>query len=84
MLEESVDEWKKSLTQYANSKKELEWKKNQPVTYITEKMKKNIEAKYNPILQKYTDPNTEKLVQAKEQEDFIRTLAQNKVFVNEM
>jgi hypothetical protein len=55
---------------------------NEPVTCITEKMKKEIEAKYDPILQKYTDPSKEKLMQAKEQEDFIRTLAQNKVSIS--
>lgn len=82
MLEDSVDEWRNSLTQYKESKTKLAWNTNQPVKYITEKMKKDIEAQYDPILQKYTDEHTEQQVRAREQEDLVRTLAQNKVLLS--
>ena len=77
--QESIDEWKKSITQYKESKTQLQWHTNPPVSYITEKMKKEIEMEYKPISQKYTDNSKEKIMEEKEQANLIKTLAKNKV-----
>eukprot|EP01022_Parablepharisma_sp_SALTPOND_P028487 TRINITY_DN71043_c0_g1_i1.p3 TRINITY_DN71043_c0_g1~~TRINITY_DN71043_c0_g1_i1.p3 ORF type:complete len:493 (+),score=56.06 TRINITY_DN71043_c0_g1_i1:140-1618(+) len=77
--QECVDEWRKTITQYKESKTKLPWGANPPVTYITEKNKKELDAKYNPVLQRYTDSSRENHVRAKEQQEFVHTLAKNKV-----
>lgn len=76
---ECLDEWRKTMTQYKEAKTKLPWGANPPVTYATEKAKKELDAKYDPILQRYTDLSREDAVKQKEQHDFVHTLAKNKV-----
>ena len=71
--------WRKDLKEYTKSKTRLPWKVNPHVTYITDKMKKEIEGKYNPILQTYTDSTYEKHLREQELYNMIETLARNKV-----
>ena len=76
---ESIDEWRKTMNQYKESKTKLPWGKTQPVSYISEKMKKDIDARYDPILQRYKDPSVEANIKVREHDDMITTLAKNKV-----
>jgi len=78
---ELVDEWRKTMSQYKDTKTKLPWGTNPPVTYVTEKTKKMMDAQYDPILQKFTDTSREEAIRGKEQNDFIQTLAKNKVLI---
>lgn len=79
MLQHSLDDWKKNMTQYDEQKKKLPWDRPQPVSYVTEREKKAIDVQYDPILQKYKDKTREALTKEIEHNDFIHTLAKNKV-----
>ena len=67
------------MSQYKEGKKKLPWGVNPAVSYVTEKVKKEMGAKYDPILQRYNDSSTEEVTRVKEQHDFVHTLAKNKV-----
>jgi hypothetical protein len=77
--QEDIDAWKKTMKDYKDTKTQLPWGKNPQVTYVDERAKKEIDAKYNPILQRYTDVNAEQVVKEREDQTMTHTLAKNKV-----
>ena len=77
--QEHVEQWKQTMKDYKETKSKLPWGTNPPVEYVNEKMKKEMDAKYDPILQRYTDWNKEDDSRTKEQQVMTHTLAKNKV-----
>lgn len=77
--QENIDAWKKNLAQYKETKTKLPWTTAPPVSYVTEKEKKQIDSQYNPVLQTYNNPAIEAHVKEIEHKNFIQTLAKNKV-----
>jgi len=76
-LQSDYDTWKKDVNDYATTKKKFQGMPERQ-TYLTEKEYKRVETLYNPITQKYTDPNVETVARQTEESNFINTLAKNK------
>lgn len=76
---EHIDQWKTTMREYKETKNKLPWGTNPQISYVNEKEKKELEQQYDPILQKYRDPNRENDTKKAEQENMLLTLAKNKV-----
>mgnify|MGYP001114711110 FL=1 len=74
----ATEEWKQMLKDYEKQKSNVQWEKPPPVTRVKHSDIRKMEIAYNPILQTYSDPNTESQIKNQEQERLIDTLAKNK------
>jgi len=75
-----IEQWQKTMKEYKETKRQLPWGKNPQVAYVSEQAKKEMDVKYNPILQRYNEWDKEEVVKAREHEDMIHSLAKNKVY----
>ena len=76
---EHTNEWKTSIKEYENNKKTLEWGANPRQQVITNKLVKERDNIFNPILQVYNNDNYEHSLKSNEQHDLVKNLAKNKV-----
>lgn len=76
---ENSGEWSNNIKQYETNKKHLEWGTNPHPNTISNKVMKERDNLFNPILQVYNNKEYESHLRNKEQHDLINTLAKNKV-----
>lgn len=74
----ATDEWKQMIIDYSYKKTNLPWTNPPAVTRVRHSDVRELESRYNPILQTYTSPEIERHVKEVENERFIDTLAKNK------
>ncbi len=72
------DKWTKDIKDYEYKKKNLEWGSNPKPEIITQKLVKESENSYHPILQRYKDKQYENVVKKSEKESMIINLAKTK------
>jgi len=72
------EKWSNEIKEYENKRKNLEWGKNPKPDLITNKLVKQAENFYDPILQKYKDKTVEEKVKKIEKENMINNLAKTK------
>jgi hypothetical protein len=75
---EAIQEWRDSLKNYEAEKSGTYWKPVTPLPRVTNNTIRELEGRYDPILQMYKDPEIERNVKAIEHERLIETLAKNK------
>ena len=68
--------WPKALNDYDYSKRNLEWKYNKKPFRITQKLIREVETQFHPIIQKYYDDNIDKRTISLEKKDLTDKLAQ--------
>lgn len=74
----AIEEWRSSLQKYEFEKTNLAWNNAKPPARVTTNDVKELESRYNPILQSYTNVEVERNVQKIERDRMIETLAKNK------
>ena len=78
-IPENVGEWHSQMKDYESQRKQLEWGSNPKQQLITNKVIKERDNIFNPILQVYNNKEKESHLRVNEQVDLIQTLAKNKV-----
>lgn len=77
-LQDGMKDWKRDIADYEDKKKHLQFQ--QPSYHkVTHEWMKAQECIYNPVTQKYNNPNHENKVTDFEKQNFIDVLAKNKV-----
>ena len=76
---ENAGEWKSNIKDYEAHRKTLEWGSNPQQKMITNKVIKERDNIFNPILQVYNNKEYENGLRNVEQHDLVKTLAKNKV-----
>lgn len=76
-LKDGISMWKADMDDYLNKKKNLQFEPN-PYKKVTHEFIKHQDTIYNPIIQKYTNPNHETKVTDFEKQNFVDVLAKNK------
>ena len=69
--------WDKHIQKYEHDRKNLSWGVNVPPERITNKMVKQNDQAYNPILQKYNDKEYEKSIKKQENANLISAIIKN-------
>jgi len=78
-IPENANDWRNSIKEYEAHKKTLEWGSNPKQQIITNKVVKERDNIFNPILQVYNNKDYENHLQHQEKNDLVKSLAQNKV-----
>ena len=68
--------WPKSLNDYDYSKRNLEWKYNKKPFRVSQKLVRDIESQFHPILQKFNDDNINNKIKSVEKKDLNDKLAE--------
>lgn len=76
---DNTSDWKNNIKEYESHKKQLEWGSNPKQTFITNKVIKERDTIFNPILQIYNNKGYENQLKNNEKEDLVGSLAKNKV-----
>lgn len=76
-LEDGYDAWRREVIAYDEAKKNLQFVP-EPYKKVTNEFIKRQEVQYNPITQRFTDPEREDKVKQVEQQNQLEVLAQNK------
>ena len=69
--------WGNSVNDYTYHKRNLEWGNNPKPPVITDRMVKENDKIFNPILQVYNDRNRESNLKVQEKQDIINTIVKN-------
>ena len=69
--------WGNSVNDYTYQKRNLEWGSNPKPPVITDRMVKDNDKIFNPILQVYNDRNRESTLRVQEKQDIINTIVKN-------
>ena len=69
--------WANSVNDYTFHKRNLEWGRNSKPPVITDRMIKENDKIFNPILQVYNDQNKEKSLRIREKQDLVDTIVKN-------
>lgn len=77
VLNHSYNNWKDEIKNYETLKKNIQWTQSEKPHKITHEQIKKAETSYNPILQKYNNETTEKIIKTKEKSYLIDNLAKN-------
>ena len=74
-----MEQWKQQLKDYEAGRTQTSWNEQPGVERINAKVIKERDVRYNPVLQKYNDPDFETRLRQTEREDALMQLAKNKV-----
>jgi hypothetical protein len=78
MDQSAVEEWRENLKKYESEKTGYSFAGVRPPPRLTTSDMQELENRYNPILQTFTDPSIERNAQKIERDRLIETLAKNK------